>query len=79
MPLAILTSIKYKFEWKQVEQELFEKIKQIMVSDTLSTYPDFNNTFNIHTNASTLKLGAVISQKRKPIASYIRKLTDAQQ
>ena len=49
-----------------------------MVNDTLLTYPDFNEEFRIHADASKFQLGAVISQKGKPIALYVRKLTDAQ-
>ena len=43
------------------------------------TYPDFNETFKIHTDASAFQLGAVIIQKGKPIAFYGRKLTNDQQ
>ena len=50
-----------------------------MARDTLLTYPDFNETFKIHTDASAFQLGAVISQKGKPIDFYRRKLTDARQ
>ena len=32
----------------------------------------------IHTNANPFQLGALFSQKVKPIAFYSRKLTDAQ-
>ena len=44
----------------------------------LLSYPDFNQPFEIHTNASHTQLGAVISQKNKPIAFYSRKLQLAQ-
>ena len=50
-----------------------------MARDTLLTYPDFNETFKIHTDDSGLQLGAVISQKGRPIAFYSIKITDAQQ
>ena len=50
-----------------------------MARDTLLTYPGFNETFKIHTNASAFQLGAVLIQKGKPIDFYSRKLTDAQQ
>ena len=50
-----------------------------MARETLLTYPDFNENFKIHTNASDFKLGAVIHPKGKPIAFYIRKRTEYQQ
>ena len=49
-----------------------------MASDTLLTYPDFNETFKIRTDASVFQLGAVIIQKVKPVAFYGIKLTDSQ-
>ena len=50
-----------------------------MARDNLIEYPYFNETFKIHTNDSAFQLGAIISQKGKPIAFYRRKLTDDQQ
>ena len=78
-PLTITTSNKRNFKWKKSEQDAFDEIKRNVARDTLLTYPDFNETFKIHTDFSKLQLGAVISQKGKPIAFYIRKITDAQQ
>ena len=60
----------------KVEQDAFKKIKRIVARGTLLTYPDFNETFKIHADASAFQLGAVIIQKGKPIAFYSRKLTD---
>ena len=48
-------------------------------SEVLLGYPDFNAPFEIHTDASKLQLGTVISQKGKPIAFYSRKMNSAQQ
>ena len=50
-----------------------------MALDTLLTYPDFNETFKVHTDAIAFQLGVVISQKGKPIDFCSRKLTDSQQ
>ena len=58
---------------------MLSKQNRIVARDTLLNYPDFNETFKIHTNASALQLGAVISHKGKPISFYSRKLTDSQQ
>ena len=54
--LTILTSIKPRFKWMQVEQDAFDKIKRIVTRNTLSTYPGFNETFRIHTDASAFQL-----------------------
>ena len=47
-----------------------------MARNTLLTYLDFNEAFKMHTDVSVFQLGAVISQKGKPIAFYSRKQTD---
>ena len=73
-----LTSANVKFEWTDVEQMAFDKIKQIVGQETLLSYPDFKLPFKIHTDASHTQLGAVISQNNKPIALYSRKLQLAQ-
>ena len=65
-PLTKLTPIKRKLKWTQVGPDASEKIKRIVDRDTLLTYPVFNETFKIHTNASAFQLGAVIIQKVKP-------------
>ena len=41
-------------------------------------YPDYSEVFEIYTDASSKQLGAVITQKNRPIAFFSRKLTDAQ-
>ena len=56
----------------------FNKIKQIVGHEMLLSYPDLNQPFEIHTDATHTQLGAVISQKNKPIAFYSRKLQPAQ-
>ena len=53
-------------------------MKKSISRETLLVYPDFNKPFVIHTDASKVQLGAVISQNNKPIAFYSRKLNPAQ-
>ena len=52
--------------------------KKLVSRETLLSYPNFNESFVIHMDASKLQLGAVISQDDKPIAFYSRKLNSAQ-
>ena len=47
--------------------------------ELLLAYLDFNAPFLIHTDASKLQIGAVISQKGKPIAFYSQKINSSQQ
>ena len=78
-PLAALTSVNAKWQWREdVEQKAFDEMKRIVARETLLTFPDFNKPFEVHTDASHLALGAVISQDGKPIAFYSRKLLPAQ-
>ena len=55
-PLTKLTYIKIIFKCIQVKQYSYDKIKRIAAQDTLLTYPDFNETFKIHTDASMFQL-----------------------
>ena len=77
-PLSRLTSNAVKWQWTEVEQTAFDKVKKIISKDTLLAFPDFSKPFVIHTDASHTQLGAVISQNEKPIAFYSRKLNPAQ-
>ena len=74
-PLTALTSNKVKFKCTELEQKAFEDIKRAVSQDTLLVYPDFNQRFDIHTDASDYQLGSVISQNVKKIAFYSRKIT----
>jgi hypothetical protein len=77
-PLTALTSNKIPFKWTDEHQLAFAAIKRVIRRETLLAYPDFNAPFHIHTDASKTQIGAVISQKGKPIAFYSRKMNDAQ-
>jgi hypothetical protein len=77
-PLSSLTSKTVQWQWTDAEQKAFDTMKRIIARKTLLAYPDFNLPFIIHTDASHMQLGAVISQNNKPIAFYSRKLNPAQ-
>jgi len=77
-PLAELTSKSVKWKWTEVHQKAFDTMKRVLAREVLLAYPNFNETFEIHTDASHTQLGAVIAQKGKPIAFYSRKLNLAQ-
>ena len=77
-PLAKLTSKTVKWDWQPQHQKAFDEIKKIISREVLLTYPNFNETFDIHTDTSHKQLGAVISQNGYPIAFYSHKLNEAE-
>ena len=77
--LTALTSKNVKYEWKDEHQKYFDAIKCVIGREVLLAYPDFNAPFEIHTDASKLKIGTVISQKRNPIAFYSWNMNSTQQ
>jgi hypothetical protein len=72
-PLTRLTSKDVPFQWTDVEQQAFDKMKAIVCCEVLLLYP-----FHIHTDASHYQLGAVISENNRPIAFNSHKLQPAQ-
>ena len=77
-PLNKLLSKESKWQWTELEKKAFDDIKKVMARETLLVYPDFNKTFEIHTDASRRQIGSVITQDNKPIAFYSRKLRGGQ-
>jgi hypothetical protein len=77
-PLTALSSKTVKWQWTDVEQNAFDEMKKIISRETLLTYLNFHLPFEIHTDASHTQLGSVISQDKRPIAFYSRKLNPAQ-
>jgi hypothetical protein len=76
--LTAMSSAKVKWSWDPIHANCFEIMKKEIARETLLTYPDFSKPFEIHTDASKVQLGACISQDRKPVAFYSRKLKFAQ-
>ena len=72
-------TVKKPFHWDEIHQKAFDDVKAIVARDVVLAYPDFEDTFEIYTDASTRQLGAVITQKNRPIAFFSRKLTETQQ
>ena len=77
-PINCLNSQNVKYDWKDEHQTFFDAIKRVIGREVLLACPNFNAPFEIHTDVSKLQLGAVISQKGKPIAFYSIKKNSAQ-
>ena len=69
---------KKPWRWDTVHQKAFDDVKCTIARDVTLAYPDFDEVFVIYTDASTKQLGAVITQKNRPIAFFSRKLSETQ-
>ena len=81
-PLTHLTKLGVKFSWGDLQQKAFETLRDIIISDPILQYPDFNKPFIITTDASDYALGVVLSQgtigQDLPVAYASRTLNDAE-
>ena len=77
-PLPAITSKNIKYYWKDAHQKCFDAIKRVIWREVLYDYQYLNAPLKIHTDASRLKIYAVISQKGKPTAFYSLNMNSAQ-
>ncbi len=69
---------KKPWRWELIHQQEFENVKATIAKDIVLAYPDFTKPFEMYTDASTMQLGAVITQGNRPSAFFSRKLSGAQ-
>ena len=55
-PLTALTSENTPWKWEEKHQKAFDSIKKIISRETLLFYPNFDEPFDIHTDASNLHI-----------------------
>ena len=77
--LNSLTSIKVPFEWLEVHQSAFEKLKIELAKAVSLIIPDFSKEFHIRTDASDIAVGAVLYQlddsgEQLPVAFHSKPL-----
>ena len=68
-----------EWKWEQEHEDTFNHLKEVMTSPPVLAYPDFQNPFELHTDASGKGLGAIIYQsqnsQKKVIAYASRSLS----
>ncbi len=70
---------KKPWRWDPSHQQAFDNVKAAIAKEAVLAYPDFSKPFEIYTDASSIQLGAVITQDNRPIAFFSRKLSKTQQ
>ena len=82
-PLYDLLKKHVHFKWTQVEQHAFDRLKEALCSDPVLAFPDHNRPFIVHTDASDIGTGAVLSQLdsdevEHPVAFHSMRYSGAQ-
>ena len=71
------------WEWSDMHQEAFDRLKVALTTDCLLMYPDFSKEFLVMTDASNDGFGATLSQVSpegdiKPVAFAAQLINGAQ-
>jgi len=82
-PLHLILKKTQKWIWGPEQQAAFEELKQKLTSAPVLKQPDFDREFELHTDASSIAIGACLMQRADDnsphaIAYYSRKLRDAE-
>jgi len=80
-PLHLLLKKGQSWKWEKDQQQAFEELKRRLASAPVLRQPDFTQPFELHTDASSIALGAALIQRDHDgaphaIAYYSRKLHD---
>ena len=65
------------FQWPTNAEEAFQLIKVRLTTAPILILPNFSQAFELHSDASKVGIGAVLSQACKPVAYFSEKLTGA--
>ncbi|GES85289.1 KRAB-A domain-containing protein [Rhizophagus clarus] len=82
-PLYMLLKKDIPYEWNQDRHQVFQFLKEKLITAPLLAYPDFTKSFLLFTDASITALGAVLEQEqedglRHPIAYASRSTSESE-
>nr|GEV27945.1 hypothetical protein [Tanacetum cinerariifolium] len=64
------------FVWTKEAELAFQVVKEKLTIAQILVLPDFSKVFELHTDASKVAIGRVLSQGGRPIAYFSKKLTE---
>jgi hypothetical protein len=73
-PLHELTKNGVSFHWGPSQQQAFDALKSKLTQAPLLQLPDFDKTFELECDASSIGIGGVLIQGGKPVAFFSEKL-----
>jgi hypothetical protein len=69
---------KVPWHWDEIHQKAFNHVKATIAKDVVFAYLDYSKVFEIHTDASSKQLWAVITQDNGPIAFFSWEVSNTQ-
>ena len=69
---------KSPWHWDELHLNAFNAVKAVIAKDVALAYPKYSKEFEIYTDASSRQMGAVITQGKRPIVFFSKKLSDTQ-
>ena len=76
-PLTELIKKDKKFHWGDSQEKAFCELKHKLTHAPVLVLPDFSKTFELDCDASGIGVGVVLTQGRKLIAYFSKKLNGA--
>lgn len=77
-PLTDLLRKDAKFVWSEPQEGAFQELKSKLASAPVLALPDPDLDYILTTDASDIGIGAVLSQRGRPVAFFSRRLAPAQ-
>jgi hypothetical protein len=70
----------FQFSWTEECQQIFDTLKQKMITVPILVFPDWSKEFHVHVDVSSIALGVVLAQPGEgdidhPLAFSSRKLS----
>jgi transposase InsO family protein len=77
-PLTQLLRKDTPYVWTEAKEESFQAIKEALADEPVRKIFDPNLKCELHTDASTIGIGAILMQDNHPIGYFSRRLSDAE-
>ena len=77
-PITRLNKKDIPFVWGEEQDKAFNKLKQLMADEPVRRIYDPKLPIELHTDASTIGIGAILIQNGHPIGYFSWKINDAE-